>query len=46
MGYVNVYLMTTAIAFPGVIWFWYKMRSGLADLSSGSAGKETQEVQQ
>jgi hypothetical protein len=25
--------------------FWYKMRSGLADLSMGSAGKETQEVQ-
>jgi PAT family beta-lactamase induction signal transducer AmpG len=45
MGYVNVYLVTTAIAFQGVILFWYKMLSGPADLSIGPAGKETQEVQ-
>jgi hypothetical protein len=25
---------------PGVILFWYMMRSGLADVSMGSAGKE------
>ena len=43
MGYVSFYLMTTAIAFPGVILFWFMMRSGLADLSIGSAGKETQD---
>jgi PAT family beta-lactamase induction signal transducer AmpG len=40
MGYVNYYLLTTLIAFPGVLLFWYMMRSGLADLSIGSAGKE------
>ncbi|MGQ0543984.1 MAG: AmpG family muropeptide MFS transporter [Betaproteobacteria bacterium] len=40
MGYVQFYLFTTLIAFPGVILFWLMMRSGLADLSIGSAGKE------
>jgi PAT family beta-lactamase induction signal transducer AmpG len=44
-GYVSFYLLTTAIAFPGVILFWFMMRSGLADLSIGSAGKETREAQ-
>ena len=43
MGYVSFYLLTTAIAFPGVILFWFMMRSGLADLSIGSAGKETRD---
>ena len=40
MGYVNFYLLTTLIALPGVFLFWYMMRSGLADVSIGSAGKE------
>ena len=40
IGYVNFYLLTTVIAMPGVILFWYMMRSGLADVSIGSAGKE------
>ena len=40
IGYVNFYLLTTLIAFPGVLLFWYMMRSGLADLSIGTAGKE------
>ncbi len=40
IGYVNFYLLTTVIAFPGVILFWFMIRSGLADLSIGSAGKE------
>ena len=40
IGYVNFYLLTTIIAFPGVALFWYMMRSGLADLSIGSAGRE------
>ena len=40
MGYVNFYLLTTFIAMPGVILFWYMIRSGLADVSMGSAGKE------
>ena len=40
IGYVNFYLLTTVIALPGVILFWYMIRSGLADVSIGSAGKE------
>ena len=40
IGYVNFYVLTTLIALPGVLLFWYMMRSGLADLSIGSAGKE------
>ena len=39
-GYVNFYLLTTVVALPGVILFWFMIRSGLADLSIGSAGKE------
>jgi MFS transporter, PAT family, beta-lactamase induction signal transducer AmpG len=40
MGYVSFYLLTTLIAMPGVILFWYMIRSGLADVSMGTAGKE------
>ncbi|MBV9361889.1 MAG: MFS transporter [Betaproteobacteria bacterium] len=40
MGYVNFYVVTTVVALPGVFLFWYMIRSGLADLSIGSAGKE------
>jgi PAT family beta-lactamase induction signal transducer AmpG len=40
MGYFNFYLLTTFLAMPGVILFWYMIRSGLADVSMGSAGKE------
>ncbi|HEX6691449.1 MAG TPA: MFS transporter [Burkholderiales bacterium] len=40
MGYVNFYLLTTLIALPGVFLFWFMIRSGLADVSIGSAGKE------
>jgi PAT family beta-lactamase induction signal transducer AmpG len=40
MGYVQFYLLTTVIALPGVVLFWMMMRSGLADLSIGSAGRE------
>jgi PAT family beta-lactamase induction signal transducer AmpG len=39
-GFVNFYLLTTLVALPGVILFWFMIRSGLADLSIGSAGKE------
>jgi PAT family beta-lactamase induction signal transducer AmpG len=41
MGYVNFYLLTTVIALPGVFLFWFMIRSGLADVSIGSAGEET-----
>ena len=37
MGYVNFYLLTTFLAFPGVFLFWYMIRSGLADVSLGNA---------
>jgi PAT family beta-lactamase induction signal transducer AmpG len=40
IGYVNFYVLTTIIALPGVLIFWFMMRSGLADLSIGSAGRE------
>jgi PAT family beta-lactamase induction signal transducer AmpG len=43
MGYVNFYLLTTVIAMPGVILFWYMIRSGLADVSMGSAGRKEQD---
>jgi PAT family beta-lactamase induction signal transducer AmpG len=39
MGYVNFYLLTTVVAFPGVIIFWLMIRTGLVDQSIGSAGK-------
>ncbi|HXU43243.1 MAG TPA: hypothetical protein VN675_13010, partial [Burkholderiales bacterium] len=40
IGYINFYLLTTVVALPGVLLFWFMIRSGLADLSVGSAGKE------
>jgi PAT family beta-lactamase induction signal transducer AmpG len=40
MGYVNFYLFTTIIAFPGFVLFWFMMRSGLVDQSIGSAGTD------
>jgi len=41
IGYVNFYVATTIIALPGVFLFWWMIRTGLADVSIGSAGKET-----
>jgi MFS transporter, PAT family, beta-lactamase induction signal transducer AmpG len=41
IGYVNFYLLTTLVALPGVFLFWFMIRSGLADVSIGSAGKES-----
>jgi MFS transporter, PAT family, beta-lactamase induction signal transducer AmpG len=40
IGYVDFYLLTTLVALPGVFLFWYMMRSGLADISIGSAGRD------
>ncbi|HMG47291.1 MAG TPA: MFS transporter [Allosphingosinicella sp.] len=40
MGYPNFYLLTTALALPGILLFWWMIRSGLVDASIGSAGKE------
>ena len=39
-GYVNFYLLTTALAVPGILLFWIMMRMGLIDASIGSAGTE------
>jgi PAT family beta-lactamase induction signal transducer AmpG len=38
MGYVDFYLLTTVLALPGVVLFWWMARSGLVDRSIGSAG--------
>jgi len=38
MGYMNFYLLTTAAAVPGIILFWWMMRTGLVDQSIGTAG--------
>jgi PAT family beta-lactamase induction signal transducer AmpG len=40
LGYMNFYLLTTLVAFPGVLLFWFMIRSGLADVSIGTAGRE------
>lgn len=38
-GYVDFYLLTTLLAFPGIIIFAVLIRSGLIDEAIGSAGK-------
>ncbi len=38
LGYVNYYLLTTLVAFPGVLLFWYMIRTGLAEVSPGGVG--------
>jgi PAT family beta-lactamase induction signal transducer AmpG len=40
MGYVDFYLLTTVLALPGILLFWWMMRAGLVDASVGSAGVE------
>lgn len=40
VGYVPFYLLTTLLALPGVVLFWWMSRSGLVDRSIGSAGIE------
>ena len=40
MGYVNFYLLTTVAALPGILLFWYMMRTGMVDSSLGDAGRE------
>ncbi len=39
-GYVNFYLLTTALAVPGILLFWIMMRTGLVDSSMGDAGEK------
>lgn len=37
MGYVNFYLLTTAVALPGVLLYFFMLRAGLIDQSLGNA---------
>jgi PAT family beta-lactamase induction signal transducer AmpG len=39
IGYVNFYLLTTVVALPGIVLFWWMMRTGLVDAAMGSAGE-------
>jgi PAT family beta-lactamase induction signal transducer AmpG len=39
MGYVNFYVLTTLVALPGVVLYGHMVRSGLADVSVGTAGR-------
>jgi PAT family beta-lactamase induction signal transducer AmpG len=38
LGYVDFYLLTTVLALPGILLFWFMMRRGLVDSSLGTAG--------
>jgi PAT family beta-lactamase induction signal transducer AmpG len=40
MGYVNFYLLTTLAAVPGILIYWWMMKSGLVDEAIGTAGTE------
>lgn len=40
MGYVNFYLLTTVLALPGIVLFWWMSRTGLVDEAMGTAGSE------
>jgi PAT family beta-lactamase induction signal transducer AmpG len=40
LGYVNFYWLTTLAALPGIVLFWWMMRSGLIDRSLGTAGTD------
>jgi PAT family beta-lactamase induction signal transducer AmpG len=37
-GYVNFYLLTTVLALPGILLFWFMMRRGMVDRALGTAG--------
>ncbi|MGB3721657.1 MAG: MFS transporter [Pacificimonas sp.] len=39
-GYVNFYLLTTVAAVPGILIYWWMMRTGLVDEAIGTAGEE------
>jgi PAT family beta-lactamase induction signal transducer AmpG len=42
LGYFSFYVLTTVVAFPGIVLFWYMMRRGFIDSSLGSVGKAPQ----
>ncbi len=39
MGYVDFYLLTTVAALPGILLFWWMIRTGLVDAAMGTAGE-------
>jgi PAT family beta-lactamase induction signal transducer AmpG len=39
MGYVDFYLLTTVAALPGIVLFWWMIRTGLVDAAMGTAGE-------
>lgn len=39
IGYVNFYVLTTVVALPGIILFWWMIRTGLVDAAMGTAGE-------
>ena len=41
LGNVNFYLLTTALALPGIVLFWWMSRAGLVDASIGTAGENS-----
>jgi PAT family beta-lactamase induction signal transducer AmpG len=38
LGYVNFYLVTTLLALPGILLFWFMIRRGMVDRALGTAG--------
>lgn len=40
MGFANYYLLTTVLALPGILLFWYMMRTGMVDRALGTAARE------
>jgi PAT family beta-lactamase induction signal transducer AmpG len=40
LGYPNFYLLTTVLALPGILLFWFMMRRGMIDRALGTAGRK------
>ncbi|MFZ2507355.1 MAG: MFS transporter [Steroidobacteraceae bacterium] len=40
LGYMNFYLLTTVLAVPGILLFWFMMRRGMIDAALGTAGRK------
>jgi PAT family beta-lactamase induction signal transducer AmpG len=36
---VNFYLLSTVLALPGILLFWFMMRTGMIDSAMGTAGR-------
>ena len=39
-GFVDFYVLTTVLALPGILLFWFMMRKGLVEGALGTAGRE------